>query len=117
MSKNQIIRKNKIKNKNINNNIINKPQIKGIVLKAFVMKPKKPNSALRKIARVSTKYGTFNAYIPGIGHNITTHSVVLIKKGKTQDCPSVTYKVIRGKLDCSSVSSRITSRSKYGKKY
>lgn len=100
-------------------------QGKGIVIKAITMKPKKPNSALRKIVnvKITTSFKTTNlknqiikAYVPGIGHNLNQHSIVLIKHGKTQDLPGVKYKVIRGVYDCSSVLNRKSSRSKYGTK-
>jgi small subunit ribosomal protein S12 len=90
------------------------PQYKGICLKVFLVKPKKPNSALRKAARVQLSSGiTINAYIPGIGHNLSQHSLVLVKKSSTQDLPGFNFKVIRGVLDCSPVK-RERSRSKYG---
>lgn len=93
-----------------------RPQYKGICEKITTMKPKKPNSALRKVTKVRlTNNKTVWAYIPGEGHNLTIHSIVLIKPGKVQDLPGVKYKVIRGTLDCNAVN-RITSRSKYGKK-
>ena len=95
-------------------NIKKKPQEKGIVLKVSIMKPKKPNSAQRKVAKVKKNSGEIvNAYIPGINHNINQHSIVLIKHGITQDLPGVKYKIIRGVYDSSPVD-RKTSRSKYG---
>lgn len=97
-------------------NFFKKPQIKAIVVKIFTMKPKKPNSAIRKIAKVKIKDKIITAYIPGIGHNLALHSRVLIKGGKTQDLPGLKYKIIRGALDCSGVSNRKSSRSKYGTK-
>jgi small subunit ribosomal protein S12 len=90
------------------------PQIKGIVLKTLTMKPKKPNSALRKIVNVKIKNQIIKAYIPGIGHNLNQHSIILIKHGKTQDLPGVKHKVIRNVYDCSFVLNRKSSRSKYG---
>ena len=79
------------------------------------MKPKKPNSALRKICKLQLSNGTITrAYIPGIGHSIQQHNVLLIRGGRTQDLPGLKYKVIRGKLDASPVTNRKTSRSKYG---
>lgn len=90
------------------------PFRKAKIVKIFNMKPKKPNSALRKVAKVFIKPNIYiKAYIPGIGHNLNIHNVVLIRGGKTQDLPSLKYKIVRGKYDCSSVN-RITSRSKYG---
>lgn len=92
-----------------------KPQEKGIVLKVLTMKPKKPNSAIRKIVRVKTSLGKIvTAYIPGEGHNLNQHSIVLIRGGKTKDLPGVKYKVIRGVYDCAGVTNRKKSRSKYG---
>lgn len=93
------------------------PQLKALVLKVLIMKPKKPNSAKRKVVKVllSNKKSVY-AYIPGIGHNLQPHSIVLIKGGKTQDLPNVNYKVIRGAFDCLGVLNRLTSRSKYGSK-
>jgi small subunit ribosomal protein S12 len=92
-----------------------KPQEKGIVLKVLTMKPKKPNSAIRKIVRIKTNTGKIKtAYIPGEGHNLNQHSIVLIKGGKTKDLPGVKYKVVRGVYDCSGVVKRNKSRSKYG---
>lgn len=110
-----------------------KPQIKGIVIKVLTMKPKKPNSAIRKIVQCKinisslyTKtrgqtnkkniYKIIKAYIPGEGHNITQHSQILIRKGKTQDLPGVKFKVIRGVYDVKGVINRKKSRSKYGTK-
>lgn len=91
-----------------------KPQIKGICLNIFIVKPKKPNSALRKAAKVKLSNGLIiNAYIPGIGHNLSQHSQVLVRFAPTQDLPGFYYKIIRGVLDSSSVN-RSNSRSKYG---
>ena len=89
------------------------PQKKGIVLKILIMRPKKPNSALRKVAKVKVGSKIIYAYIPGITHTLNVHSHVLIKGGRTQDLPGVNFKIIRGALDCSPVS-RKSSRSKYG---
>lgn len=93
-----------------------KPNFKGIISKLFTIKPKKPNSAQRKIAKVKIKGldKYILAYIPGEGHNLTEFSTVLIKHGKVQDCPGIKYKIIRGALDCKGVSDRKTSRSIYG---
>ena len=97
-------------------NFISKPQIKGLITKLFTMTPKKPNSALRKVAKVLIK-GQIEvlAYIPGEKHTLALHNMVLIKPGKTKDLPGVRYKVIRGALDCKAPL-RTTSRSKYGTK-
>jgi small subunit ribosomal protein S12 len=92
-----------------------KPQIKGVCLKVLVMKPKKPNSALRKICKVQLTTGKrTRVYIPGIGHNIQQHNVLLIRGGRTQDLPGLKYKVVRGVYDGTSVNNRRRSRSKYG---
>ncbi|KAI0822293.1 ribosomal protein S12 [Trametes gibbosa] len=92
-------------------------QKKGVVSQIFIGKPKKPNSAKRKIAKVKLTTGkTVQAYIPGEGHNLQDHSVVLIRGGRTQDLPGVRYKVVRGTLDFSGVVGRVTARSKYGAK-
>jgi len=107
--------KSKTKFKKINK-IISKPQIKGLITKLFTMTPKKPNSALRKVAKVLIK-GQLEvlAYIPGEKHTLALHNTVLIKPGKTKDLPGVRYKVIRGALDCKAPL-RSSSRSKYGTK-
>ncbi|OSD07224.1 ribosomal protein S12 [Trametes coccinea BRFM310] len=92
-------------------------QKKGVVSQIFIAKPKKPNSAKRKVAKVKLSTGkTVQAYIPGEGHNLQEHSVVLIRGGRTQDLPGVRYKVVRGTLDFSGVVGRLTARSKYGAK-
>jgi small subunit ribosomal protein S12 len=91
----------------------NAPQRKGIIVKILTMKPKKPNSAIRKIAKVKLMGKIITAYIPGIGHTLTIHSEVLIRGGRTQDLPGLNYKIIRGTLDCLAVK-RKSSRSKYG---
>lgn len=93
------------------------PQKRGVVLKVFTITPKKPNSALRKACRVRLSNGMeVTAYIPGEGHNIQEHSVVLIRGGKVKDLPGVRYKVVRGALDVAGVEGRKQSRSKYGTK-
>jgi len=93
------------------------PQKRGVCLQVRTMTPKKPNSALRKIARVKlTNQMEVTAYIPGIGHNLQEHSVVLIRGGRVKDLPGVRYKVIRAALDASGVSGRQQARSKYGAK-
>jgi len=91
--------------------------MKGVCLKTGITKPKKPNSGERKTARIRLSSGrVVTAYIPGEGHNIQQHSVVLVRGGRAQDCPGVRYHVVRGSLDLSGVGNRITSRSKYGTK-
>ncbi|EKM49517.1 uncharacterized protein PHACADRAFT_265041 [Phanerochaete carnosa HHB-10118-sp] len=95
----------------------NCPQKKGVVSHVFIMKPKKPNSAKRKVARVKLSNGnSIHAYIPGEGHNLQEHSVVMVRGGRAQDLPGVRYKVLRGVLDCGPVVNRLTSRSRYGAK-
>ncbi|MDK2950667.1 MAG: small subunit ribosomal protein [Kosmotogales bacterium] len=93
------------------------PQKRGVCVRVSTMTPKKPNSALRKIARVRLANGTeVTAYIPGEGHNLQEHSVVLVRGGRVRDLPGVRYKIIRGVLDSEGVSSRKQSRSRYGAK-
>ncbi len=93
------------------------PQKRGVCIKVSTTTPKKPNSALRKIARVRLTSGMeVTAYIPGIGHNLQEHSVVLIRGGRVKDLPGVRYHVVRGILDTSGVSDRKKGRSKYGSK-
>ena len=93
------------------------PQKRGVCTKVTTKTPKKPNSALRKIARVRLSNGyEVTAYIPGIGHNIQEHSVVMIRGGRVKDLPGVRYHIIRGTLDTQGVANRNQSRSKYGAK-
>jgi len=93
------------------------PQKRGVCLIVRTVPPRKPNSALRKIARVRLTSGMeVTAYIPGIGHNLQEHSVVLIRGGRVRDLPGVRYHVIRGTLDAAGTGNRKTSRSKYGAK-
>ena len=93
------------------------PQKRGVCLAVRTMTPKKPNSALRKIARVKLTNGIeVTAYIPGIGHNLQEHSVVLIRGGRVRDLPGTRYHIIRGTLDAQGVNGRLQSRSKYGAK-
>ncbi|MFV0289219.1 MAG: 30S ribosomal protein S12 [Mycoplasmatales bacterium] len=93
------------------------PQKRGVCTRVATMTPKKPNSALRKYARVRlSNQIEVTAYIPGIGHNLQEHSVVLLKGGRTKDLPGVRYKIIRGTLDTSGVADRKQSRSLYGAK-
>ncbi len=93
------------------------PQKRGVCLQVKTMTPKKPNSALRKIARVRLSNGKeVTVYIPGEGHNLQEHSIVLIRGGRVRDLPGVRYHVLRGCLDASGVESRRRSRSKYGAK-
>ncbi len=93
------------------------PQKRGVCLKVYTTTPKKPNSALRKVCRVRLTNGfEVTAYIPGEGHSLQEHSVVLIRGGRVKDLPGVRYHVIRGSLDCEGVKNRKRSRSKYGVK-
>jgi small subunit ribosomal protein S12 len=93
------------------------PQKRGVCVKVTTMTPKKPNSALRKIARVRlTNHHEVNAYIPGIGHNLQEHSVVMIRGGRVKDLPGVRYHIIRGVLDTQGVANRKQGRSVYGAK-
>src|SRR6056297_76835 len=93
------------------------PQRRGVCTRVYTTTPKKPNSALRKVARVRLTSGfEVTAYIPGIGHNIQEHSVVLIRGGRVKDLPGCRYHVVRGSLDASGVKNRKQSRSKYGGK-
>ena len=93
------------------------PQRRGVCLRVFTATPKKPNSALRKVARVRLTNGReVNAYIPGVGHNLQEHSVVLIRGGRVKDLPGVRYHIVRGTLDAAGVGDRRKSRSKYGAK-
>ncbi|TCP68786.1 30S ribosomal protein S12 [Baia soyae] len=95
----------------------NSPQKRGVCTRVGTMTPKKPNSALRKYARVRLTNGTeVTAYIPGIGHNLQEHSVVLIRGGRVKDLPGVRYHIVRGALDTAGVNNRNQSRSKYGTK-
>jgi small subunit ribosomal protein S12 len=93
------------------------PQKRGVCVRVFTSTPKKPNSALRKVARVRLTNGTeVTTYIPGVGHNLQEHSIVLIRGGRVKDLPGVRYHVIRGTLDAMGVEGRRRSRSKYGAK-
>ena len=93
------------------------PQKRGVCTRVYTTTPKKPNSALRKVARVRLTNGfEVTSYIPGVGHNLQEHSVVLIRGGRVKDLPGVRYHIVRGTLDCSGVKDRKQSRSKYGAK-
>lgn len=116
---NQLVRKGReiIKDKSKSPALQSNPQKRGVCVRVTTMTPKKPNSALRKIARVRlTNNIEVTAYIPGIGHNLQEHSVVLIRGGRVKDLPGVRYHIIRGTLDSMGVEKRKTSRSKYGAK-
>ena len=93
------------------------PQKRGVCVRVYTVTPKKPNSALRKVTRVRLSNGIeVTAYIPGEGHNLQEHSIVLVRGGRVKDLPGVRYKVIRGALDAAGVEGRRQSRSKYGTK-
>ena len=116
---NQLIRKERKKNKSKTKAPALQmcPQKRGVCTQVKTTTPKKPNSALRKIARVKLTNGTeVTAYIPGVGHNLQEHSVVLIRGGRVKDLPGVRYHIIRGSLDTQGVKDRKQGRSKYGAK-
>ncbi len=93
------------------------PQKKGVCIRVFTKTPKKPNSAIRKVAKVRLSNGhEVIAMIPGEGHNLQEHSVILLRGGRTKDLPGIKYKIVRGVLDLEGVSNRRTARSKYGTK-
>jgi small subunit ribosomal protein S12 len=93
------------------------PQRRGVCVRVYTQTPKKPNSALRKVARVRLTNGIeVTTYIPGVGHNLQEHSIVLIRGGRVKDLPGVRYHVVRGTLDAVGVQNRRQSRSKYGSK-
>lgn len=95
----------------------NNPQKRGLCTRVYTTTPKKPNSALRKVARVRLTNGTeVTVYIPGIGHNLQEHSVVLVRGGRVRDLPGVRYHMVRGTLDAAGVNDRMQARSKYGTK-
>ena len=115
----QLIRLKRKKIKTLNKSTALKkcPQRRGICTRIYTTTPKKPNSALRKVARVRlTNNIEVNAYIPGEGHNLQEHSIVLIEGGRVKDLPGVRYHIVRGTLDTAGVSERKTSRSRYGAK-
>lgn len=116
---NQLVRKGRkgIRGKNSAPALERCPQKRGVCTRVYTTTPKKPNSALRKIARVRLTNGfEVTAYIPGEGHNLQEHSIVLIRGGRVKDLPGVRYHIIRGTLDTSGVEDRKQSRSKYGAK-
>ena len=114
---NQLIRKSR-KNKPVRNKVPALeacPQKRGVCTRVYTTTPKKPNSALRKVARVRLSNGKeITAYIGGEGHNLQEHSIVLVRGGRVRDLPGVRYHVVRGTLDCAGVDDRKQSRSKYG---
>ena len=116
---NQLIRhgRKRVKKKNPTPALKGNPQKRGVCTRVYTTTPKKPNSALRKVARVRLTNGKeVNAYIPGEGHNLQEHSIVLIEGGRVKDLPGVRYHIVRGTLDTAGVSDRKTSRSRYGAK-
>lgn len=116
---NQLIKKGRklIKSKSSTPALRGSPQKRGVCTRVYTSTPKKPNSALRKVARVRLTNGIeVTAYIPGEGHNLQEHSIVLIRGGRVKDLPGVRYHVIRGTLDTSGVADRRQGRSKYGAK-
>jgi small subunit ribosomal protein S12 len=97
--------------------LIECPQKRGVCTRVYTTTPKKPNSALRKVARVRLTHGVeVSSYIPGIGHNLQEHSVVLVRGGRVKDLPGVRYHIVRGALDSAGVQNRHKARSKYGAK-
>jgi small subunit ribosomal protein S12 len=115
----QLVRKGrkKVLNKTKSPALMNCPQKRGVCTRVYTTTPKKPNSALRKVARIRLTNGMeVTAYIPGVGHNLQEHSIVLIRGGKVKDLPGVRYHIVRGALDTLGVDDRRRSRSKYGAK-
>jgi len=116
---NQLVRKGRrrITKKTATPALKGNPQKRGVCTRVYTTTPKKPNSALRKVTRVRLTNGIeVTAYIPGEGHNLQEHSIVLLEGGRVKDLPGVRYHIIRGTLDTSGVSDRTTSRSRYGTK-
>lgn len=116
---NQLVRKGREKQESKSKSPVLEgcPQKRGVCLKVKAITPKKPNSALRKIARVRLSNGReVTAYIPGEGHNVQEHSIVLVRGGRVRDLPGVRYTVVRGVYDCAGVEDRRQARSKYGTK-
>jgi small subunit ribosomal protein S12 len=116
---NQLVRKErkKVIKKSKSPAMVKCPQRRGVCTRVYTTTPKKPNSALRKVAKVRLTSGfEVISYIPGEGHNLQEHSIVLVRGGRTKDLPGVKYTIIRGALDASGVANRTVSRSKYGTK-
>ena len=116
---NQLVRseRQKLKSKTKSPALMNCPQRRGVCTRVYTTTPKKPNSALRKVAKVRLTSGfEVISYIPGEGHNLQEHSVVLIRGGRVKDLPGVRYHTVRGSLDCAGVKDRNQARSKYGTK-
>ena len=115
----QLVRKGRQRKPSKNTTLALKgsPQRRGVCTRVYTTTPKKPNSALRKVCRVRLSSGTeVTAYIPGEGHNLQEHSIVLVRCGRVKDLPGVRYKVVRGALDAAAVRGRKQSRSRYGVK-
>ena len=116
---NQLVRKPRVAQKSRPKHpaLLGCPHLRGVCLQVKIMTPKKPNSALRKVARVRLSNGIeVTAYIPGEGHNLQEHSIVLVRGGRVRDLPGVRYHIIRGVLDSQGVADRKQARSKYGAK-
>jgi small subunit ribosomal protein S12 len=116
---NQLVRKgrSKISRKATTPALVGSPQRRGVCVRVYTSTPKKPNSALRKVARVRLTSGyEVTSYIPGVGHNLQEHSVVLVRGGRVKDLPGVRYHIVRGTLDAVGVQDRKQGRSKYGAK-
>ena len=115
----QLVRKErkKIVKKSKSASLVGCPQKRGVCTRVYTTTPKKPNSAMRKVARVRLTNGIeVNAYIPGEGHNLQEHSIVLVRGGRVKDLPGVRYHIVRGALDTAGVEGRLQRRSKYGAK-
>jgi len=116
---NQLVRKGRVtkREKSKSPALQGCPQKRGVCTRVFTTTPKKPNSAMRKVARIRlTNNIEVTGYIPGVGHSLQEHSIVMIRGGKVKDLPGVRYHVIRGTLDCDGVQERMKGRSKYGSK-
>ena len=116
---NQLVRKGRtlVKSKTKSRALKRCPQKRGVCLRVYTTTPKKPNSALRKVARVRLTNGMeVTTYIPGVGHNLQEHSIVLVRGGRVKDLPGVRYHIVRGSLDAVGVADRKQARSKYGAK-
>lgn len=116
---NQLVRKgrSRVRSKTKSPALQKNPQRRGVCIRVYTTTPKKPNSALRKVARVRLTNGIeVTAYIPGVGHNLQEHSIVLIRGGRVKDLPGVRYHIVRGALDAVGVANRKQGRSKYGAK-
>jgi small subunit ribosomal protein S12 len=116
---NQLVRKGRVRVRRKSKSPVLEgcPQKRGVCLQVKTMTPKKPNSALRKVARVRLSHGVeVTAYIPGEGHNLQEHSIVLVRGGRVRDLPGVRYHIVRGVLDSQGVADRKQARSKYGAK-